>query len=85
MIHKSNGRIRSFIAGAALVVVVMTYYNAWYGECREECKQEIVLAHYQEVFNELDVAQEVTRVTRNWDTPPVPPVKPKQVTRIAQP
>lgn len=73
---QGNGRIRSFMAGVALVVVVMTYYNAWYGGCREDCKQEIILAHYQDVFNELGVAHEVTRVTQNWGTPPVPPVKP---------
>lgn len=70
-------RIRAFIMGAMVPVVVMTYYNAWYGGCREECKQEIILAHYQEVFNELGVAHEVTRVTQNWGTSPVPPVKPR--------
>ncbi len=58
-----KGRIRSFILGMLIPVVVMTYYNAWYGGCREECKKEIILAHYQEVFNDLGVASEVTRIT----------------------
>ena len=59
-----RGRIRSFLAGAALVVVVVTYYNAWYGGCRDECKEKIILAHYEQVFNDLGVASEVTRITK---------------------
>jgi len=56
-------RIRAFIMGMLIPVVVMTYYNAWYGGCREECKQKVIMEHYTQVFNDLGVASEVTRIT----------------------
>lgn len=71
--RKSNGRIRSFLVGAAVVGCVFTYYNAWYGD-RQQCNaEEIILAHYQEVFNDLSTALEVTRVTTGA---PIPQRKP---------
>lgn len=69
-------RIRTFILGMLIPVVVMTYYNAWYGGCREECKNKIIFEHYQDVIAEIEGGQ-VTRVTQKSHTPPpIPSRKP---------